>query len=296
MPSEVVTVAAAVDDISHFHFLAGKWKRVFITEKELKKGIYQRFVLCAAGIFGAVEKSLEVKPGEWKMIFSAPTFEVWDSGSFYTEQGMPLPLRLGLHEEEKVWLTKEVRRMMGEVLDGQVAKLSPDPFGRLGERQDLDVAVWVRGKLRASVIMIGLSCREALEVGAKRATWDRRFAPLTKEELPEARIEITLMSDLIFPVLQSDWERSEIDATKGYMVVAHSNEKRGWYLPAVHNVVSFSHFRGMLERLAVEKSGMTAEEAKEAWYGQCATYDWVETPTGILTLSAPIDAQSPHYL
>lgn len=282
-------IVAIDEDISWFQYSLTErlWKRSWSAGKVGDGLLPPRFVLCTRQMLSRLEKKFGLQKETWVRIFGAETFEVWESREYYEKQRIVLPLRLGLSNEEKRWITSEVRRMMGDVLAGKEPKLAHDPFGRIDEKQDLDVAVWVKGRLRASVIMIDMLCREALEVGAKRATWDKRFAPLTKEEFPEARIEITFMSDLLFPVLQSDFAHNRIDPTKGYMAELLSEGRCGWYLPEVHNTISFPHLYNFLYRLATEKSGISTEMIGRVNYQQFEVFDWVDIRGGVLTLSGP---------
>lgn len=263
---------------------------VYTGDKEWKRDtglINSRFILCKKGRLSEVIQ--KEKRDEWQRIFASSIIEVWERESYYKEKKYPVPLRLGLEYGEKKIVTNEVRRMIGDVLNGKEPHISsqfPDYFN---EKQDLDVALWVDGKIRASVIMTGKSFREALEIGASRATQDMRFAPITLEELPSARIEITLMSDLVLPLTFEEYRRNEIDPTKGYRI--SSDKKVGWYLPEVHNVVSFSHLQGFLLRLTVEKAKIhTPPEIEE--YGQFETVDWIETEGDLLSLSGPTPALS----
>lgn len=244
-----------------------------------------RFILCSARFFPVLRKRHHLS-GDWWKIYGHSYFEVWESGAYYEERGMSLPLRSGLSHSEKTAMICEVRRMMGEVLIGHEPACSLD-WKNLADRQDLDIAVWVHGRLRASVIMIGQSCREALEAGACRATWDKRFLPILLSEVPAMRIEITLMSDLIFPIFEMDFGRNDIDPTKGYTVISGDGTKRGWYLPEVHNCLSFRTLQHLLSQLALEKSKIHSSVLDQATFGQFATVDFIEDETGMLVLSGP---------
>ena len=284
-------IVALPDDVALYIVSRGKWSKTAGTQS--RNATTVRFVLCVAGIFPSTQEKMALTTEGWRIIFSSETFEVWESRTLYEQRGLAVPLRLGLGDEEKRWMTDEVRRMMGEVLAGKAPQLADNPLGRLDQRQDLDVAVWVAGRMRASVIILGETCREALRSGAKRATQDKRFAPLTLEELSQAQIEITLMSPLIFPVLLSDWAANRIDPTKGYVAVSDDQKKQGWYLPAVHNVITFLDLKNFLSRLATEKACMDEEERLRAQYGQFAVIDWIETAGGLMTLTGPVPEQQP---
>lgn len=278
-------IIALTDDVSIFSYEAGDWQE----RNHLSSEMRCRFVLCEAAFFLRVREQYKLE-GNWQRIFHAKEFEVWESESYYRKHNLPLPLRLGLNDTEKMALIREVRRIMNEVLSGReaVLMLSGDLRKRLVDQQNLDVAVWVQGKLRASVIVTEESGERALEIASKRATWDKRFAPLALEEFPEARIEITFMSDLFFPVLESDYRRGDIDPTKGYRVTAPDG-KRGWYLPEVHNCVSFRSLPHMLEQLTVNKAAIHREDFERCRFEQFSTFDWIENGSGIMTLSGPTE-------
>ncbi len=280
---EVTVVIGSDDRTEIFRFSLNRWRRV---PGGNYLGNMSCFILCEIGQFPQIRDTLGISA--WSRIFFAAFFEVWESEQYYHMQGLALPLRFGLSEVEKHGVVGEVRQMMGDVLLGREAKLTTGISDRFTDRQDLDVAVWVGGRLRASVIMRGQSCREAMEVGAWRATRDRRFAPLTKEELPEARIEMTFMSDLIFPVLKSDWDRDDVDATKGYIVSHKQSNMEGFYLPEVNNVLSLSSLKKFLTTLACKKAGIAQERLPYCFFGQFSVFDWVEGSSNILSLSGPV--------
>lgn len=267
----------------------GKWQKRSPSSLEPS---HIRFLLCLPKTLDEAIAIVDIPKGDWFPLFRSPRLEIWESKNRSLQQERPVPLRLGLNDEEKVQVTKEVRRMLGEVLEGKEPVLPASLSERFSEIQSLDVAVWVDGRLRASVIVEGLSCREALARAAWRVPRDDRFKPLTGAELPDALIEITCMSDLLMPVSDSERKRNEIDPTKGYFI--RSEKKRGWYLPEVHNVMRFSHLTEFLSSLAIQKAGMDENTLKEADIFQFEVFDWIERNTEekktgpLLTLSGPV--------
>lgn len=222
---------------------------------------------------------------DWYLLYRSTTLEVWENRTRHA--GKILPLRFGLSDDEKLAVLGEVRRMLGETLNGQEPVLPTALGERFEEKQTLDIAVWVDGHLRASMIEIGKPCTLALTQAAKRVPHDARFESLlTLEELPRARIEMTFMGDLEIPLTQPEQALGVIDPTKGYVVRSHG--RMGWYLPEVHNAIQFKHLGEMCAHLAREKAKIDPQAVHYREYRTFAVSDWVETGTGLLSLSGPM--------
>ena len=253
-----------------------------------------RFVFCLSGGFPGILTSLKSDSAskknisQWHLLFCSEAFEVWEwKGYFDTEK--ILPLRFGLSDEERYLVLRETRRMLGEVLRKKQPTLSGVFSSRFSDTQTLDIAVWTNGHLRASVIVENLPCSEALTEACYRIPRDNRFKPLAFDELAETRIEITFMSDLVFPITYMEYEKNEVDPTKGYLV--HCDGRKGWYLPEVHNVVSFSGLREFLEHLAIQKAGLRSREIEYNCYGKFEVFDWIEGENEeAIVLRGPIEA------
>lgn len=264
----------------------GRWQKRSLASGKTS-GI--RFLLCLPQALDEALAETEIPKEGWFPLYRSTRIEIWEQKRHSLKPGLWVPLRLGLSNEEKIQVTKEVRRMLGEVLEGKEPVLPDNLSERFSETQILDVAVWVEGRLRASVIVDGLSCREALARASWRVPRDDRFKPITREELPEARIEITFLSDLLMPVSEAERQKNEIDPTKGY--ATRLEKKSGWGLPKIHNSFHFFHLQNFIAYLLEEIKEDDRRFLKDALINQFEVLDWIENSQKkqekIITLSGP---------
>lgn len=268
-----------------FFLERGKWQK----ERFVRSNAKVAFLICLPGKFDTGVKTLSSGQvtTDWYPLFRSSTLEVWENKTRHLDK--VLPLRFGLSPAEKLSVTGAVRQMLEDIFNGREPKL-PNLGERFKEKQTLDIAVWVDGHLRASMIEAGKSCRVALLDASRRVPHDARFESLlTKEELPRARIEITLMSSLEIPLNQDTFAQNIIDPTLGYVVRSHG--RTGWYLPEVHNAVQFQNLRVMASSLARTKAKIEAHSLRPRDYRIFSVIDWIETDTGILSLSGSMPVE-----
>lgn len=251
--------------------------------KALPPGREITFRVGARGVFS--EKDSE----DWIKIFGSPHLEVFEKKNRIKDV-MP-PLRWGLKEEGKVYALSLARKAIQEFLDSarlinpQEIKDWPRNFFI---KTDLDVALWVNGALRGSAVVENFALGEGIIHGARLACRDSRFKPLSADELSDARIEITIFSDLRLPLSKKELERNEIYPEKGY--VLEKDGKRGWFLPEVFNVRRFSNLNQFLGELAEQKAGIKRDMYKSAKISIFEVDDFIESEdrSKPLTLSGPI--------
>ena len=178
---------------------------------------------------------------EWLKIFSSPEIEVYENKQHILRAA---PLRWGLADENKKVALKIARDALerflsdGSRLGSEYHSLLPQCFF---SKTDLDVAVWVKGRLRGSAVIENYQLGQGIAQAAHRVARDARFKPLEIEELPDTRIEITLIRSPYLPLSDNKLERNTIYPDKGYMLLARGRKEEretrtAWFPPAVHNV------------------------------------------------------------
>ena len=189
---------------------------------------------------------------KWLCIFKVPRFEVWEN----KERSVTVPpLRWGLSEKTKGIALTVARDALKHFLLHKTL-LSHDYFKTLPSqfylKGNVDVALWVNGSLRGSIIVQQKLFGEGIAEAATLATRGNRFKPLEYRELPETRIEITLFSDLKAPLSANDYAKGDIYPEKGY--VLEYKKHREWFFPEVFNCTSFRNLDDFLARLAYKKT------------------------------------------
>lgn len=206
--------------------------------------------------------SQEPLDDQWVNIFGSPEIEMFENRNRIS--GTP-PLRWGLSEEEKILALKIARDSLVKFLsDGKYLEreylFSLPP--RFNLKTDFDVALWVKGRLRGSAVIENYQLGEGIAQAALLAAHDQRFKPLDAGELPDARIEITLISNLRLPLTKAELKRNAIYPEKGYLLEA--GNRKGWYLPEVFNVIRFRNLEEFLGNLAAEKARLPRPAYKKA--------------------------------
>ena len=194
-------------------------------------------------------------------IFRSPVLEILENKRLY--QNKPNPLRWGLNQSEKVIGVQIAHEALKQFLLFQKS-LPDDYFASLPERfkseTDLDIALWVDGELRGSVIVLKQSLGEGIAEATVRASRDKRFKPLDKSEIAKTTIEVTLIPDLKIPLSAEELKKNSIYHDKGYYL--DTGYKKGWFVPIVFNCTSFKSLDIFLKRLAVEKVGLKSHTIK----------------------------------
>lgn len=193
-----------------------------------------------------------INSNSWIRIFSSPEIEILENKS--RTKGTP-PLRWGLTHEEKQRCFKIARDALKKFLS-ENEELEKQYFNNLPARlyleTDLDVALWVDGRLRGSAVVERRRLGEGIAQAAILSSRDARFKPLALNELPHTRVEMTIMHDLHFPLSRAELSANRIYPEKGYMI--SWKEHRGWYLPEVFNVLRFKNLEEFLGDLAEKKT------------------------------------------
>ncbi len=230
---------------------------------------------------------------EWKLIFQSPELEIYESKKKFEDQQFK-PLRWGLNEKEKGTALKIARKAIEIFLkEKRIPKITDFNFSLSGAfylKTDLDVAFWTNGVLRGSWVATNNFLGEGIIETAIYASRDSRFKPLEFDELKDARIEITLFSDLKIPLSKSLLNKNEIFHDKGYLI--RRGSKGGWFLPQVFNVSSFKTLKEFLSRLGSEKAFLQEEEIfdKKTEIFIFEVDDFIESSNqkGVLSLDGPI--------
>ena len=217
------------------------------------------FVLCESGQLDYSLKILNhaVTKKSWHLVFYASGIEIWES---VLRHGEVLPIRFGIREEEKKRILNFARKCMeGFFKNTTVEKDEQDTTDVLKgeETANMDVALWINGDLRGSIIIENRSLYEGVRHASLSALRDKRMKPVELHELVDAQIEITIFSDLRLPLRKKDINNLNIDGRKGYYVIYEG--KYGWYLPAVFNCVKFKRMVHLRESLILEKAKISQE-------------------------------------
>ena len=223
---------------------------------------------------------------KWLCIFKAPRFEVWEN----KERSVTTPpLRWGLSEETKKIALTVARDVLKNFLLHKMP-LSHDYFEILSSqfylKVNVDVALWVNGSLRGSIIVQQKLLGEGIAEAATLAARDNRFKPLEYHELPETRIEITLFSDLKAPLAANDYAKGDIYPEKGY--VLEYKKHKWWFFPEVFNCTSFQNLEDFLGRLRYNKAHLSSGNQKSARVFVFEVIDFIES-----TIQTPLDLVGP---
>lgn len=194
-------------------------------------------------------------------------------------------------KEQQALLAKAREYVAGHFSGQSVAPLN------LGDKTDalvaLDVAFWVRGELRASMILAdGLPLQQALEQCTERSLHDGRFRPLTQDELAELRIELTFFGSWT-ELLGASFQSLPIEPDHGF-VACVDGAPRAWYLPMVHNALRFDTLPELVESLLFRKGRLGRTIASRATIFHFPTQGFIEkTPDGeeALALDGPLVKQ-----
>ncbi|OGN16414.1 MAG: hypothetical protein A3B99_02810 [Candidatus Yanofskybacteria bacterium RIFCSPHIGHO2_02_FULL_44_12b] len=248
------------------------------------------FIFCAPdGLLTALQKNDREDVRNWHDIFRCTEYEIWENKERYA--GKMTPLRFGLTEEEKNFALAHVRHTLGEYL--KTGKRGSAPVENIPERfqenVSADVALWTRGALRGSSVVENLPLITALEESAVRSCRDRRFKPLTADELDATVIEIALFSDLRIPLLRREIDAPAIYTANGYLL--RTGGAKGWGLPAIFNGVTFKGMHEFLCYLLKKKAHVSKNLLTEASVESFTVDNFVESarsPRTALSLYGPV--------
>ncbi|MDO8566515.1 MAG: AMMECR1 domain-containing protein [Candidatus Moranbacteria bacterium] len=249
------------------------------------------FIVCVPGGFPDCQKALggkeSISQDDWQPIFRSARIEIWENKKHHDVRR--LPLCFGFSDEEKEKMLRFVRMTIGQTLQRQDSLLLSGNFSeRFDEKVSIDVALWVGGHLRSSMIVKDMPLKEALKKAAHVVPFDGRFKPILLDELSRARIEITVMHSLRLPLSFQELTTNTIDTTKGYRMAYQSLV--GWFLPEVFNCVRFENLQDFLKRLAREKAKIPANYLRLARVELFEVDDFIESfdTSSVLSLAGPV--------
>ena len=231
----------------------------------------------------------------WAKVFSAPSVEILEKKSRIS--GTP-PLRWGLTTEQKHAALNVARKTLEKFLETETRPDQKD-FGSLSSplyfMTDVDVALWVDGRLRGSQVIENRPLWEGIVEGAIGASRDRRFKPVDLSDLQRARIQITLMLNPRVPLTNTDKRAGRILPEKGYCLM--SGSAKGWYLPEVFNVRRFRTLSDLVENLAQEKAGISVADASKAEVFIFEVNDFIESAdhSHALSLRGPVVVENSEF-
>jgi len=256
---------------------------------------YPHCIMCATGTGDTVKKSYESDEDVsdkylWRRFFSTQLFEIWEEIGRWKDTP---PLRHGLTDDEKSFLLDVVRKnSMHHLRTGK--QLPATVFGRGSNRLDeplsAGVAVWCRGEPRGCMIVCDKPCLLSVLEASAWALSDTRYKPLTPEELPETRFEITLFSDLGMPLLPTDVRHGEIYYEKAHR--AQHDTDSAWCLPEVFNMEKFSSATDFIEYVVRKKGNFPAIGTSMCIF---EAEDFIESAdrTKAISLHGPIPSETP---
>lgn len=194
---------------------------------------------------------------DWSNIFYTPFFQIWENRSLHNVDN--LPLRFGLKQTEKEFIIAILRDYLSHTIGGVLVPQKPlTPLSpRFLQITDLDVTLWVKGKLRGSIVLSNQPLLNGLKSASSLASKDFRFKPISPQELKDMVIEITLISPLRVPLLQKEVSINDIYFDKAYRLSLLNKE--GWYLPVVFNCRTFTNLKDLISNLLVEKLDLSQQ-------------------------------------
>lgn len=211
----------------------------------------------------------------YRVLYNSSTISIWAQPNICNN--VPLNLSLGFQDS----LLNHARMITNRVIENQM----PEDIFFTSVSKSIDtkkhriptevfVSIWKDGYLRGSMKGEGDTIFKAIENAVTVVLKnERRFKPISKKELINSRIEVTVISGLKVNV--SNEVSLPIDYTKGYLLT--NGEKQGWFVPEVFNALKFNNKKEFVHRLAFEKADMTEEELKNAQLYAFEVCDFIES-------------------
>ncbi len=261
--------------------------------KKLLKNQRVAFYLCSPDTVDTLPQNTQ--QDDWINIFQSAKLNIFENKS---RGKIQRPLYWGLSDKEKQETLKACRKVLTDFLQQKTKNTNDffEYFKTVGvqaqQRSDVGVALWVDGKLRGSTVTINKPLWEGIISGVKQSAQDIRFDSIAEDELLRTRIEITIISSLKIPLLESEIDRGDIYYTKGYFL--KKEDKEGWFLPEIFNVLSFRNLEQFLVSLATQKTRISVEEVGDADIFVFEVDDFIESTDHErpLSLEGPLLA---HY-
>ena len=233
---------------------------------------------------------IALEPSSWVRIFSFPKMAVYQK--INTSRAYQ-PLHIGLSQEEKKAALSLARNTMekalGVITPPQKGVEVPSRFFLFA---DVNVVVWINGRLRGSRIVEKDSLKNGIERATREAIIDSRFKSVDTKELPHARLQIGLLHPLRLPMTLTMKKDKRIFAEKGYVVSLGT--KRGWFLPEIFNVRRFRDMGGLLGSLTKEKAGIDQADIHKADIRVFEVEDFIESNEGANAISLMASMPKPN--
>jgi AMMECR1 domain-containing protein len=214
------------------------------------------------------------KQSDWVELFHSFELNIWTKRPLKSDR-----LILKLDNREKFSALQLARTSLIFLLDNKSI-----PTDYIKQLDDLDVfksianisvAIWVNGKLRGCRFVYNKSLSKALIEGTRKACRDTRFKPIKKEEVGNARLQITVMSDLEIPLSKTTERQHQIETHLGY--TARAINHSGTYLPEIFNCIHFKSMREMLDNLIYQKAGIERNISQVININQFMVDDFIES-------------------
>jgi len=165
-----------------------------------------------------------------------------------------------LTDDQKIYLLELARTTIEKyVRDGEIYAPAPPEDKLLREDGAVFVTLHEQGQLRGCIgqmIAQGPLYKAVLEMAVSAAVRDHRFRPVSKEELDEIDIEISVLSPMQ-PI--DDWQKIEIGKHGVWMV---KDNRSGVFLPQVGRETGWSLVE-FLEELSSQKAGLSRNAYKD---------------------------------
>lgn len=191
----------------------------------------------------------------WTCLFFSSQIEIWESQDRHKDT---LPLRFGLSTDEAALAITIARVSIEQSLGCEQTPLPTFPK-RFSEPATVDVALYVGGTLRGSIIVENMPFGEAIAEAARRASCDPRKKRLSAHELSQTAITISWISNLRIAVTNNDFVSGFIDGRRGYET--RVNNERYWLLPSIFNEEHFIGMSDLRDRFFETKVGIPRNRA-----------------------------------
>ncbi len=174
---------------------------------------------------------LSEKEHDWYLVAEDDSYAVWEK--IISTDRKKLPLRFGIDQDEMKELCAFSRHQLEYYFDSSYAeekeKNSLFEKERYTEMSYVSVTIWVSGQMRGTSIKKGDTFLDAISKATLQAVNDLQYKPLTKEELPRVRLEITYLSNLFLPYRERTYTLSQ------RVYVRPSLLERKWAFPYLSN-------------------------------------------------------------
>lgn len=161
-------------------------------------------------------------------------------------------LPLFSHSEQKK-LFSVIREEVILEIAGKPKKDRVPEFPYMKKELRADLAVWVKGELRGSIIVNAENIDDFISKSAKLIAHDMRFKPLESHELSLAFFEVTFMSPFLIPIEKN--RISDSYFSKDHGILGMTKTKSGFFIPSVYKVLNFTSFGEVLSVLQQQKMG-----------------------------------------